>query len=480
MPRWIHPAFSRRTAVQAGAIGLLGLGENHLGWLRAETEADSGRVAAPKSVIYIFLSGGLGQHDSFDLKPSAPAEIRGEFTPIATATPGLWICEHLPLLAARSRSWSLVRSLTHPHNEHSDGHMVMLSGRSQLPPTFNRNRPAPEDWPCLAAVASDRLRPRNNLPPAIVLPEKLIHRTGRVIPGQFGGQMGPQRDPWFVEMAPFNGATYGAFPEYEFHHANGAERNPALRFEAPNLALPQDLVQGRVLRRLEVLESLETQQRGLDQTARFNAFDRHREAALSLLTGSNVRSAFDVTRADEASQLRYGKNSFGWSLLMAARLVEAGVSLVQVNLGNNETWDTHGNAFPNLKEFLYPPMDRAVSALLDDLTERGLLDRTLIVMAGEFGRTPKVLHLPQHYKAAGRDHWGGAQSVLVAGGGTVGGRVIGSTDRIGAYPASDPQTPENLGATIYSTLGIPASAHWHDAQSRPHAVFHGTPILGLI
>ena len=183
--------------------------------------------------------------------------------------------------------------------------------------------------------------------------------------------------------------------------------------------------------------------------------------------------------ADEASQLRFGKNSFGWSLLMAARLVEAGVSLVQVNLGNNETWDTHGNAFPNLKEFLFPPTDRALSALLDDLAERGLLDRTLVVMAGEFGRTPKLSVLPQHYKTAGRDHWGGVQTVFLAGGGTEGGRVIGSSDRIGAYPASDPQTPENLGATIYSTLGIPALAEWHDAQSRPHAVYHGTPIPGL-
>ncbi|MCA9056653.1 MAG: DUF1501 domain-containing protein, partial [Planctomycetaceae bacterium] len=331
----------------------------------------------------------------------------------------------------------------------------------------------------LAAIAADRVPSRNNLPPAIVLPERLVHRTGRVIPGQFAGQMGGLRDPWFVEMAPFNGTTYGAFPEYEFHHARGSEHNKSLSFEAPNLSLPEDLVRGRVLRRLDVLESLEGQQRELDRTASHTAFDRHREAAVSLLTGADVRKAFDVTNADESEQFRYGKNSFGWSLLMAARLVEAGVSLIQVNLGNNETWDTHGNAFPNLKNFLYPPMDRAVSALLDDLTDRGLLDSTLVVMAGEFGRTPKVLHLPQHYEFAGRDHWGGVQTVFLAGGGTVGGRVIGSSDKIGAYPDTDPQTPENLGATIYSALGIPASAHWEDAESRPHAVYHGTPIRGL-
>ncbi|MFV0442066.1 MAG: DUF1501 domain-containing protein [Planctomycetaceae bacterium] len=476
---WSHPALSRRTALQAGAVGLLGLNQQHLSALRAASGEANGRVAAPKAVIYIFLSGGLGQLDSFDMKPNAPAEVRGEFNPVATATPGLWICEHLPRLAARSRHWSLVRSLTHPFNEHSDGHMVMLAGRSQLPPTFNRSKPMPDDWPSLAAVAGDRIRPKNNLPPAIVLPEKLIHRTGRTIPGQFAGQMGPLRDPWFVEMQAFNGATYGAFPQYEFSHADGAKHNPAMKFDAPNLSLPEDLVQRRVLRRLEVLQSLEHQQRGLEQTAMFDAFDRHREAAVSLLTGSDVRAAFDVTRADEATQLKYGKHSFGWSLLMASRLVEAGVSLVQVNLGNNETWDTHGNAFPNLKEFLYPPMDQAVSALLDDLSERGLLDSTLVVMAGEFGRTPKVLHLTKHYKTAGRDHWGGAQSVLLAGGGVGGGRVIGSTDKIAAYPATDAQTPENLAATIYSTLGIPAQAHWQDTQGRPHFVYHGTPIAGL-
>jgi hypothetical protein len=476
---WRHPVFSRRTAIQAGAVGLLGLGQSELANLRAEGAEADGRVPPRRSVIYVFLSGGLGQHDSFDLKPDAPAEVRGEFEPIATSTSGTWICEHLPQLAARSRHWSLVRSLTHPYNEHSDGHMVMLSGRTQLPPTFNRAQPMPDDWPSIAAVAGDRLQPRNNLPPAVVLPERLVHRTGRVIPGQFAGQMGRLRDPWFVEMSPFNGATYGAYPEYEFNHAKGAKRTGSLRFEAPNLSLPHDLVQGRVMRRLEVLESLENQQRDLERSADFSAFERHREAALSLLTGPDVRRAFDVTRSDEPSQLRFGKNSFGWSLLMAARLVEAGVSLVQVNLGNNETWDTHGNAFPNLKNFLYPPFDRALSALLDDLSERGLLDDTLVVVAGEFGRTPRILHLASAYDAPGRDHWGGVQTVLLAGGGVKGGRVVGSSDRLGAYPDTDPQRPENLAATIYSALGIPQSLHWSDTQGRPHFVYHGTPIPGL-
>ena len=176
---------------------------------------------------------------------------------------------------------------------------------------------------------------------------------------------------------------------------------------------------------------------------------------------------------------RYGRHAFGWSLLMARRLVEAGVNLVQVNLGNNETWDTHGNIFPHLKDKLFPPTDQAVSALLDDLNESGLLDSTLIVMAGEFGRTPRISTLPQFYKLPGRDHWGKVQTVFFAGGGVQGGRVVGSSDKIGGFPRSDPQTPENLAATIYQALGLPQTVAWHDAQDRPHFIYRGEPIAGL-
>ena len=183
---------------------------------------------------------------------------------------------------------------------------------------------------------------------------------------------------------------------------------------------------------------------------------------------------------DDKLQERYGKNAFGWSLLMAAQLVEAGVSLVQVNLGNNEAWDTHGNAFPNLKNYLFPPTDRAVSALLDDLQSRGLMDETLIVMAGEFGRTPQISLLPKSYKLPGRDHWGAVQTVFFAGGGVRGGQVIGASDKLGGYPAADPQTPENLGATIYQALGIPPDMMWRDSADRPHKIYHGEPIPGLM
>ena len=201
---------------------------------------------------------------------------------------------------------------------------------------------------------------------------------------------------------------------------------------------------------------------------------------LSLLTDAKVRQAFDVTKAPDVEQDRYGRNSFGWSLLMAKRLVEVGVNLIQVNLGNNETWDTHGEAFPHLKDQLFPPTDKALSALLDDLSQSGLLDSTLIVMAGEFGRTPKITHLPQHYKLPGRDHWGAVQTVFFAGGGIQGGRVIGTSDKVGGYPVNDAQKPENMAATIYSALGIPDTAAWHDDLDRPHHIYHAEPIRGLL
>jgi uncharacterized protein (DUF1501 family) len=218
----------------------------------------------------------------------------------------------------------------------------------------------------------------------------------------------------------------------------------------------------------------------LEKAAEVEQFERYRQMAVDLLAKEKTRKAFDVMSADEKRQEKYGKNSFGWSLLSAAQLVEAGVSLVQVNLGNNETWDTHGNAFPDLKNYLFPPTDKAVSALLDDLEERGLLKETLIVMGSEFGRTPKISLLEKHYKKPGRDHWGAVQSILLAGGGVQGGRVIGSSDKLGGYPASDPQKPENLAATIYEALGIPRDMMWHDSSDRPSKIYYGDPIPGLL
>jgi uncharacterized protein (DUF1501 family) len=197
------------------------------------------------------------------------------------------------------------------------------------------------------------------------------------------------------------------------------------------------------------------------------------------LADPKIRRAIDVTRADDRTQDRYGRNSFGWSILMARRLVEAGVTLVQVNLGNNETWDTHGDAFPRFKNKLFPPTDKALAALLDDLNASGLLASTLLVMAGEFGRTPKLSTLAASFRGPGRDHWGAVQTVFFAGA-IQRGVVIGSSDKHGGHPASNPQKPENMAATIYHALGIPATAVFHDEQARPHPVYHGEPIAGLI
>jgi uncharacterized protein (DUF1501 family) len=475
-----HPLVSRRTAVQAGAIGLLGLGANHVAGLR--TLAAEGRAPESKAVIYIFLSGGLGQHDSFDPKPDAPENIRGEFRPIATRTPSVQICEHLPLLAARSDRWALVRSLTHPYNVHSLGHHVMLTGRTPVPPGFSDSRPQPTDFPAIASVVTGLFAPRNNLPPAAVLPEKLVHVSGRTIPGQFGGQMGPRFDPWFIEASNYRDTKYvhGAFPEYGFQRQLGRTTPPNYRFEAPRLELSPDLLPDRVNSRARLLESLDRQKRVLDRLGSTGTFDHQFQTATAMLLDGRVHRALDVHAAPLKAQERYGRNSFGWSLLMARQLVEAGVRMVQVNLGNDETWDTHEAAFGNLKNFLFPPTDRAVSALLDDLTERGMLNDVLIVMAGEFGRTPRVfVDKNSATKTAGRDHWGAVQTVFFAGGGTRGGTVVGSSDKIGGYPATEPQTPENMAATIYRALGVPKTVTWADALDRPHHVYHGEPIRGL-
>jgi hypothetical protein len=478
-----HPRFTRRDMLQAGAIGLMGLSMADVAAQRAQAAEVGPASSRPKAVIYIFLTGGPSQHDTFDLKPHAPAEIRGEFQPIATRTPGLHICEHLPLLAQRSHLWTLVRSLTHTQSSHQQGTMVMLTGRSQLPPGFQASRPQPTDWPAIAAVAGQATPRRSNLPPSAVLPEKINLPTQGVFPGQFAGLLGQRHDPWFIDAAPerhHEHAYSGAYPGYTFNLHKGERSNrDDFAFQAPNLALPEGIVSGRFHNRLALLREIERQRRTLERGAEGANFDRYRQGVVALLANPRVQWAFDVTRADPKIQDRYGANSFGWSLLMARRLVEMGVNMVQVSLGNMGSWDLHGNNFPLLKNFLFPPTDRAVSALLDDLHESGLLDSTLVVMAGEFGRTPKLSLLQPPYKTVGRDHWGPLQTVFFAGGGVQGGAVVGRSDQHGAYPADNPQTPENFAATIYQALGIPADAHWYDATRRPYPVYQAEPIRGL-
>jgi len=463
-----HPTFTRRVSLQAGASAILGLGIAEWNQLRAVP------AKGKRAVIFVFLSGGLAQHESFDPKPDAPDVIRGEFGTIQTKVPGLRYTEHLPLLAARADRTTLVRSLGHRSNDHSAGHHIMLTGRSDLPTGFNPSAPRPSDHPAIAAIAGGVLPRRDNLPPALVLPDRIVHNSGRVIPGQFAGMMGRRNDPWFLEVSAFEPKAYGAYPTHEFDHQQRAFAPKRKSFTIPDLSLPQGIDGDRFGGRLDILGHIDSQRAALDQMA--GGFNRHRQDAVSLLTDSRVRAAFDLNKAPARDIEAYGPNAFGWSLLMAARLVEAGVSLVQVNLGNNETWDTHGNAFPHLKDKLLPPMDKSVSALLDDLTARGLLESTLVVVAGEFGRTPRTSTLTKFYKGAGRDHWGAVQSVLLFGGGAKPGRVVGASDKTGGYPILEPQSPENFAATIYTALGLPPTAAWHDAENRPHHLYHGTPM----
>ncbi|MCB1076966.1 MAG: DUF1501 domain-containing protein [Verrucomicrobiae bacterium] len=467
--------WTRRSAVKAGALGLMGgFGLDQLASLQA-AQPSPGKA---KSVIFIFLSGGLSQLESFDMKPDAPSDIRGEFNPIPTRTPGLHICEHLPELAKRSEKWAICRSLTHSCNEHSDGHLIMMTGRSDMPPGFDRTKPKESDWPSIAALTGTLIPPKGALPSAVVLPEKMVHRTGRVIPGQFAGLLGKHHDPFFLESSKYHPGSYGAYPDYLFDHPTGLVKRDDLEFRTFSLDLPDTVDFDRLNDRLGLRQFLDRQQAHLEKATEAQGLDRYREMAIGLLSDDKTKSAFDVHSVEDRVQDRYGRNAFGWSLLMARQLVEAGVRLVQVNLGNNETWDTHQAAFPNLREYLFPPTDRAVSALLDDLSERGMLDETLVVMASEFGRTPKVSTL-RGVKLPGRDHWGAVQTVWLAGGGVTGGAVLGSTDKFGGHPASDARKPEDFAATIFDALGLPPSTYWQDVIGRPMPLYHGSPMREL-
>lgn len=474
-----HPLGSRRDWLKAGSLGVLGLTSLDVATLRAAAEPRS-VLPKPKSVIFLFLTGGASQHDTFDMKPLAPAEVRGEFQPIQTRTPGTEICEHMPLLAQRSHLWSLCRSLSHKDNGHDTATYLMLTGKSELPATFRASRPQSIDDPSIAAVAGYATTQRNNLPKSAILPEKIYHSNTGVYPGQFAGLLGTAHEPWLIEATDKPHAYHaysGAFPSYLFDlHKGQLSDKLDWRFEVSNITLPKEVVEPRLHERLKLLDVVE----GHSERDQKSAYERQRRSALSLIADPKIRAAIDVRKADPATLQRYGDNSFGWSLLMARRLIESGVNMVQVNMGNFGSWDLHGNNTVCLKNYLFPPTDRAVAALLDDLQERGLLDDTMVVMAGEFGRTPRITHIAQNiYKYPGRDHWGPLQSAWFAGGGVQGGRVIGASDSIGAFPISDRQTPESFAATIYHALGIPRDAVWHDMVGRPTPVYQADPISGL-
>jgi hypothetical protein len=316
------------------------------------------------------------------------------------------------------------------------------------------------------------------VPASVVLPHLLVHRTGRTIPGQLAGRMDSRHDPWLLNVAPECKGGYGACPDC-FHFADPAFRHagPA-EFTAPGLDLPQGLTLSRLGRRDALLKAIEDMRRTVDRQASSLSLDRYRGQALAILTSDRTARAFDIHREDPRTLDRYGRHQFGRSFVLARRLVEAGVRMVQVNVGNNESWDTHQSAWPVLRDRLLPPLDQALSALLDDLETRGLLDTTLIVMGGEFGRTPRISTLPGA-KLAGRDHWGAVQSLFFAGGGVRGGNVVGASDRLGGYPRTQAYHPPDLSATLYAALGFGPNPEYHDRLGRPLAATHGRPIDAL-
>ena len=459
-------SLNRRTFLQAGSIGAMGPSLAHLMAARAQ-----GATSSARRVIFVFLTGGISHQDSFDMKPFAPVDVRGEFNPISTKTPGIQVCEHLPKFAARSNDYALVRSVATNSSGHEEACHMLLTGRLDLPVGFStRDVPNPNEWPSIPSQVMYALQHKTSgLPPSVVLPQPSVNEAARVRPGQYAGRLGSRWESWHVDIAAKCALGNGACPncfrfdDGDFEHASNTI------FDTPMLTLPE----GGRLRfnsRVGLLDEIEQQQKALEKGAVVGRLDQQRQQAISVLADAKTRQAFDVENDDPKTIERYGRNKFGLSCLMARRLVEAGVDLVQVNLGKNSTWDTHRQNFVNLKQNLMPYLDQCMSALLDDLRESGLLDDTLVVMSGEFGRTPKI------NKDAGRDHWGPVMTSLLAGAGVKGGTVFGATDKLAAYPIEDRVTVENLAATMFHALGIPREDKWHDVDGRPHEIYRAEPI----
>ena len=446
---------TRRELLQVGYSGLLGIGLSSLS-LRRVTAAERARAdinpQSPKSVILVFLTGAPSHLDTFDLKPDAPPEVRGEFKPIATKLPGLSICEHLPGLAARADKYALVRSLAHRENNHLVATHHVLTGYKQ-PGAFFDKVASRDDWPCYSS-ALDHLRPRHDgVPTGVNLPT-FLNEGPLIWPGQYAGFLGPRHDPWQIT------------------------RSRSRDFRMEGLRLVQGLEFTRLADRESLLDQVNEQQARLAGAAIGRRLSEQQHAAFSMLTSGKVARAFDMDREPLAVRERYGKHPFGQSLLLARRLVEAGVSVVQANMGNVQNWDTHDNNFPKLKTRLLPPLDQGVSALLDDLEARGLLDETLVMMLGEFGRAPKISTMPGA-KTPGRDHWAPCFFGVFAGAGVRGGQVIGKSDKLGAHPATTPYCPDDIGATVYHVLGIDPAIEVRDRQNRPVQLNRGEIIQPL-
>jgi len=434
---------TRREFLQVGYSGLLSIGLSSLPVLAA----DAGRK--PKAMILVFLTGAPSHLDMFDLKPDAPDEIRGEFKPIATNVPGIQVCEHLPRLAARADKYALVRSLSHRDNNHLVATHHVLTGHTQ-PGAFFDKVASRDDWPCYSS-GLNYSRPRTDgLPTGINLPTFLVEGP-LTWPGQHAGFLGPRYDPWQISRDP-----------------------NAPDFRVDNLRLAEGIEVSELNDRRVLLEQIDRQQRALANQAEGRRFTDNQQRAFSLLTSGKLAQAFEMDREPVTVRDRYGRHAFGQSLLLARRLVQAGVPVVQANMGRVQNWDTHGDNFPKLKNRLLPPLDQGVAALLDDLEATGLLEDTLVLMLGEFGRTPKISG-----KTPGRDHWAACFFGLFAGAGVRGGQVIGKSDKIGAYPITPAYSPDDLGATVYHVLGVDPTAEVRDRQDRPVQLNRGQVMHSL-
>ena len=449
--------FRRREVLQVGCSSLIGLGLSGLLARQAARATVAEGNAGPRkarSVILVFLPGGPSHLDTFDPKPAAPAEVRGTFRAISTSVAGIQFCEHLPLLAARMHRLAIIRSMAHALPHH-DAACFIPCGIDDVPPGVG-GIASRSDWPCYAA-ALDYLRPRSDgVPSGVALP-LLLKNGPNVIAGMNAGLLGAKHDPLQVNHDP----------NAEDFHVDG-------------LSLPETVLGQRFDARRSLLELVDRQGGRGGGSVEEDQFRDYRQRAMQMLSSQELAGAFAIHRERDAVRDRYGRHVYGQSLLLARRMVEAGVSVIQANLGSPTEWDTHYDNAGPLRKKLLPRLDQAVSALVDDLHERGLLESTLIVISGEFGRTPKIGDMQDgKFWPDGRGHWSNCFSAVVAGGGVTGGQVLGASDKIGAYPVTAAYHPSDLGATIYTALGVDPAATIRDRFGRPMKLNQGSPIHRL-
>jgi hypothetical protein len=453
---------SRREVIRIGSLGIAGLGLPQLlaKQLQAQHARNQSRDAGKaKSCILLFLMGGPPQHSTWDPKPEAPAEVRGEIGPLATKVPGMHFGELMPRLAAQADKLCVLRAVSTGDNAHSSSGYYMLTGRPHAPMNAeNANPGPPNDWPNVGSVVNALAPSRGNLPGAVRLPCHIFNTDGSVWPGQAGGFLGPNVDPWLFRCTP-------ASPD----------------FKIPEFTLPIDITDERLTLRHSLLRDLNQVFAGIERPGALNHYDSLSQRAYDLLTSSQSRAAFNLADEPDELRTRYGNTQFGQSTLLARRLVEAGVRLVQVNWyrGPDEPsdapcWDSHAQETKRLKSVLIPPFDAAFATLLDDLSQRGLLDETLVVCLSEFGRTPRFNN------RGGRDHWGHVFSIAMAGGGIQGGAVYGASDRLGAQPNDGLVRPEDIIATIFHCLGLNPETEMEDAQGRLLTISRGQVLRHLL